>query len=528
MMKFFAKPFKFIFGLSIFLLIIVFSIIFLGYKSTTPPKVSEVELNINKQVNDEVDKIFKSSDKNAFISIDTKYINYEIQKQLIENLEESIDPNYIYSTEYIKLQGVWIKTNKDSVDINASVHLTYKKITYKTTLSIKISVKDIDDYIVTLKLSKVKVGNIPLKWSLNAVSRFINIEEILVDMIGDFGEFDRKKLEIKFDSKLLIDNLYDQNLIDKESVDLLSFVANTNLVKILINNENKNNFISLNINVNKLINEKDSIKLNSYDKIKDDSELEELLESKVLSSIIKYGNKVQLTEYDINIILDYMLIETIGNEDVLMEDTLFDDFKITVLKPFIEVNNEIVLNIPFRLYKEKDYIESFLEISLDPVKNNNDLLLMFNKIRIGEIFIEYDIISEFINLDQIEFLNNQNIVIEDFFSNIDEYDINFDTIIVENNSIIMKFTELEILDMFEDILIEIDNEVFEEVLGTLLDKAKDIEDFNDIEDLFTEEELNDLVNNLTDEYITLTKEEQDKIVDIINGYLGEFDFDDFN
>lgn len=504
--------------------------VLLMYKNVTPSKYIEQEdVNIKSIIDEELEKLFLSNNgkKEVAVTFDEDFINAQIYETVVKTLESNLtsNPNYVANFEdKVFLQGVWVTFSKNVISLNIGAHIKISGITYKTRLLVSIKLVRTSTTEIVFKISKLSLGNMPFKWVVRVgpeIFRLVTnqtINDILKENLGEIVTFNDKRQEFVINVKSFIEQNIQDSVMMTGLLDALSF---ENFFNINVLKEDDKYIVKISLNVNPILIDKDHFKLSDEDKIKSDSELEEMMQSKLLTSVLRQS--IQFNSIEITALLDYLLLNSLGDSDYIVQSVLYLDYEIKVLKPYFEVNKSAKLNFPILIGKEENYLKSNISLDIKFIKQNNDLKLNFSNVTLGSITIDNEtlkLLLTYLNIEELE-LDGSSFIIKDFFlllnpvedenDNINELPIKITHINITDGNVSINFEKGKPLEILDDILTEFPDVELGDIASKLYDKLKNDEDINE-EDL---DELLDVFDKLTDE-------DKDKLGDILKDYLDQF------
>lgn len=515
-MRFFKWIFRLTLSLIILAIMLVAIPLFLMYKDVKPPKYQpQEELNVETLINEELEKLFDPNniDKTINFSLEEDFINAEIYEMLVSVLEDNLSRKPYVLAEFedmVFFQGAWVTFSDDTLSINSGIHFKYEGITFKTRVLINLKIVGFEDGELVFKISKLNIGNLPLKWMVRIapeIYRLVtgdNINELINSYIGDVLLFDRRTQSFKINiSSLITTFIEDSELMNS----VFQILSTDNFLDInIVKTDNEYHF-NASLNFQKLLSDKEATKLDEDDKLTSEQDLEDFTYDKLLEGIIL--EKIRLDSKEITILIDYMMLGSLGDADHLIHQELYLDYEIKVLRPYFEVTDKAVLNFPVLIGKEDNYLKSNISLEIRFVKVNNDLKLYFSNIHLGEILINDEMLALLlgtIDLEEMKFDGN-SFLITDFFLLFKTKDIQISHINVVDNKVNINFHKLKTKDILDEIVNEFPNVIVKDVTERIIDKILSNEDI--------EEELDELL----DIYDSLSKEEQDALFHIINKYL---------
>lgn len=517
MLKILFKPIKWILGIILGLVIMIAIPIALLYKSATPPTLSGNELEFETYIKEELDHLIDSTndDKTLNLALDEDLINGMIHKELVKQFSETDDSNYLYKDENVMFQGAWVELKEDTINIIIGAHADARLFTFKTRvlISFKIIENEENPAELTLKLDKFRVGNLSFRWVLRFAPKLAenflgqDIESFIEEAIGDFGTYDSNKMELTVDFYKLTDQLEENKDL---AVLLLDLIYNNELLDLGVIKEEDAYKLGLSLNLNKLEDKTPNFVLAEADRIETEEEFNNFLYNKALSGIISSNDAIKFNSFEMNKIIDYIFSQSAEiTNDYLMKSEIYEDYEIVVGKPYVDINNSVVINVPVEMGKDGNYFKTKFKLGITLDNNNNDdLIIEFNSANIGDVTIDEDAISQILAVAGQDNITNNKMVVEDFFLAFKDANIEITNIEVSNNMLLFNYEGFNVNDILNNIQTVINNPDLNDKVDEIIDKIGNEEEI-------TIEDLEDLMEILED----LTDQEKENIQNIINNFL---------
>lgn len=515
MFKLVTKPIRWVLRIIIFLLILITLPFVFMYKSVTPPETSNQQLDIDEYISEQIENLIDetNNDKRLNLTFDDDLVNSEIKNQLTKQYGNS-SSEYVFEDENIKFQGAWVKFKKDIVELHIGAHINARILTYKTRVLVSFKFKAEEDGIITLKLHKFRVGNLTYKWLLKLAPKVaenflgMNITEMIEDTIGGYGTFDQKKLELKVDLYNLVDQVEDN---EELIILLLDLIYENELLDLGVLKDSNDDLykFGVSLNLNNLHDDSPLYKLNEEDKFEDDEEFQEFLKNKAIAGVLSNNESIKLNTLDFNKVIDYIFNQ--GEQlasDILMESNLYENYNAYILNPYIEIKDDLILNVPVRLGTSENTFKTVIKVKVALNLVDDDLHISLNSLDIGDFNLDSDKIETLMEMFESDEFEGTEIVISNFLDPIKETGIDIKDISVKDNSINFEFDGLGVNDLLEDINNEINNNDLNDKIDEIKDKLSNNEEI-------TDEDLDDLMEIFED----LDEEDMEKIQDLINDFL---------
>lgn len=531
-MRLILKPFKLILKIIIGILIIPAIFLAFLYRSVEVPKddYAAQSVTVESVITDSVDE-FLDNDvdrKPLSFTLDSSVANKEIREQILAQFEATATPglDYVYEDGRILFQGVWIDFKKDTLTINAGVHIDLNLFKFKTSVLMRFVVVD-NDGIIELKLTKFNIGRIPLAWTAQFASQImkkvtnIDLETMIEEQLGSMAEFDIKARTLKVDLRLLAEQAEENQEMIKMLIDL---IYAEKLIDFGIKAHGDKFAIGLYLNLEKIEDRLAALTIDEADKIKTDAELELFLESiigldndGILSTLLTAKPEVRLSELEINQALDYFLSASLGssNDGIMQQLEIYDGYDVLLLTPYLSLAGDITsLNLPVRFvkYGGKEFMTT-LKLGVDISVTGKDLILQIKKLDFGELSIDESYIEEIMNFFASGgdvggmVINGSKLELKDFADNFENIGLVFNNLKVDNGDLVLEYS----LPLVTDALIAIK----ESLELNLSDDLKD--QITDVLDNPTEESVTDLIAS----FENLPEAEQQAIFDALMEAFGD-------
>ncbi len=413
------KLVKLIITLVAILFIFVILPLILFYKETVPPTsqyVSASESNFYTVLNQELNNLLTNeSEDYVELTIDEAFINRAIQKELSKSNSKYL--NSAYSDElafnymmmignHLGFKGVWTKLLDDQIIVYAGADYAASSgsVLYQTGIEIRFDIVLAENNQYFLKLDKIEIGRIklPLKSAYKFASFIIkqltskSLNELIAENLS-FGSFSQDDFTFVVGENELTDFLYD---IDPTFAALLKVIYQENLLILDLSDEGFD--ISLNIGVFRRL----STDLNEPSFTRWDSEVDKAtfmanIAAQALLNVFQnpLDPRIDLTEADVNAILDYTLGEKVQFEFpikfMLNDEEIEYLFSSTNL--FIRMVGD-VLSIHLKMTLTKPGgTESFdMQFNLSShvsMNENGDMILTIINSNLGDVQLDTQILT---------------------------------------------------------------------------------------------------------------------------------------
>lgn len=518
MLKILFKPIKWILGIILGLVIMIAIPIALLYKSATPPTLSDVEIDLEEYIYEEVDHLIDpaNEDKSFSITIDENSVNNLIHEQLVLQFGESENPDYLYEDENVMFQGAWVEFKEDTVNVIVGAHANARILTFKTR--VLISFKIIDDQEkpgeLVLRLDKFKIGNLSLRWVLRVApklaERFLgqDIDSFIEETIGDFATYNGDKLELSINLYNLTKHLEE----NKELGDLLlDVIYGNDLLELGVFNDDEEYKLGVKLNLNKVKDESANYVLPESEKINSEEEFNSFLYNKAITGIMSSNNAIQFNNLEMNKVIDYIFKQSAEvTTDYLMKSEIYEGYEAIIGNPYLEIGEDLIISVPIEIGKDGKYFKTKFKLTVGLNVSGDDLLIDFKTGKLGELTIDGDNIGQILAVAGQDEIIDSKMLVEDFFTSFEEAGIEITNIEVLNNRLLFHYEGINVNDILDEIQTSINNPELNVKVDELLDKLENNQEI-------TEEDIEDLLEI----FENFTDDELQDIQDIINNYLNQ-------
>lgn len=511
MFKLLFKPIKWILKIVLGFVILLAIPVILLYKPVKKPVSDGQSLTMEEYIGTEIDNLIdeSNSDKIFGLKLNEDLLNVKIEEELKKQFSPSSNVNYIYEDGNIMFQGVWLKFSENHFDIIAGVHLNARIMKYKTSANISFELLSSDNGELTLTLKKFKVGHLSLKWAIkhapSLVKRFLgtDIDEFIENSLNGIGEYDNKKMQLKVNLYTLTDQLEENKEL---AVTILDVLYQNELIKLDISKLGDGYQLKLALDLNKVHDNSVVFKLSDVDKIKTEEEFASFLRNRALSSLLSNESSLKLNKLAVNKLIDFIINQGLNlNTDYLLEETVYANYNLKVLKPFVEFRgSKLILNVPIQIGDNLNAFKTIVKLETEFKVSGNDLEINLKNLNFGNLGFDSDDLSAITNLLGEGLVVDNKIIVKDFLDNFKGVNINVTDIVTSNDSLNIVFEGLNTSNLLGDIIDEITDPELLDVVNTIKDKL-------DSFDTITEEDIKELLEAIE----TLDEAEYDKLVGII-------------
>lgn len=436
--------------MKLFLKVLLFFVVVIGifvallYKSVTPPIIESNTLNITETIDTELDKLIDESNTTKILSlgIDTNVANKTAKDALLKlNMGDS-DSNYVIKGKGYYIQGLWVDYGENRVNVNIGTHVDILSLKLKTRILISFDI-DYSDDVLSLKLSKVKLGNLGLTWLvklspslLKSLTGF-DFNNSFDSILGE-GNYtlDIKKLEVKVD----IQNYINSNVNDPMLSSFVGLLTSNDLISIGVNEDKTK--LGIDIDFKSMEDIKEDLDY-SLHRFNNDQELTAFLQWKLIEK--PFSRKIEFTDKELSQVLKYKLVKD-SLEDYFSKSTMYKDYDFIIELPYIKIEDNLaILNIPFKFGKDNNYFQSRIKMDISFEKNGPDLDINLNDLEIVDLIIDDSIKDSMFKI--IAGNDTKKVVIKKFFDSLTVADHDMsDEVVIENNKFVIKYSLSSILN----------------------------------------------------------------------------------
>lgn len=421
-------------------------------------------VNLSSMISEEMDAFLTnpSSDSSIAIAVEQSDANTMIKDQLLAGLNEDFldgsggdNDSYVIKEDFFGYQGSWVRFEDDIVEIESGAHVFVGGFTYKTSLLITFKL-EVDTEEVILTLDKINIGHIPFAWIFGVADWAVEIatgtgvEDMINEQLDGLATFDPNTREIKFDVQDLIDQQVGESDPDSAALinSLLTFLGQNELLDIGFNEGS----FDAGFQLGKLLDETTPYQLDANDRLQDQSDLQDILETKATSiavSVLTTDSDpyIDLDEFTLNRMLDYMMQESSSSPGVLFSTTFLDQYVLTAGMLYVEMDDNFVVNIPLEIVDQNDAAKAFntiIKIDATPsIQNESDLVIELNSLVAGQVSLEKEHMDAVLGLiGENDFIQDGNIVLEDFDAQMQQAGMSINDIEVSGSNLRM-YVELD-------------------------------------------------------------------------------------
>lgn len=520
-MKLITTPIKILLSIIGILILIPLIVIGLLWRSVSPPdNYHEQTISVENTITESIDTFMEEDGerKPLTLGLNAQIINNEIRSQLIEQ-SNSYNEEYVIQEGMVFIQGAWVSMKEDTVDITLGIHVDTPIILFKSRVLLRFEIVDTDG-VIELKLKKITIGNLPLAWMSGFANQIFkrvmnqDLESMVQEQIGDYGEFNLKKRTLTIDLRNAAANLEDNKDL---AVALVDLIYSEELFELGIKESGAEYRLGIQLGLNELEDKTPRKEVLEPDRINSDPELEIFLkskldidETKLIETMLATNPQFRLTNYDINIVLDYMIRTSLPEavDSLIQQITLYEGYDVKIYLPYLHIDNSLgEVNLPMELVTDSgDAFMTTIKLKTSINITDDDLILGINSVTIGNLSLNNELIEEFMELmpGSDEMMVGTTFVIEDFTANFDQPGLEFTNLTFEGSDIVLTYNVPVMDDALEEVLNDpnISNDTKDLINDVILDPSN-------------EHSINDLINHIE----TLDEAERDALFDAISNAI---------
>lgn len=347
-------------------------------------------------------------------SINENQVN-QYMFDVLKSTNASFDTTQIYVIEEAQFgyAGSWFLFEDDAIELVSKLDVfVIPNFNYQTSLRIVFDI-DFDGDIMTLQIKNIYIGNLPILWMLDVAVFGLNLAGIdlveeISNLLNQFGTYQHEEKILS----LSVSNVLSQQMNDNETSEFITVLLSNLQQNDLFEIESEASSLSFVIHLEKLSDLSEPIDMLQFSDIQSfDQATTQLFESinyiELFQSVVTRDENVStyaisIKENDINPLL------FVATHDLF--PILFDvsGFRIEMQHPYVEINNEILLNVPLRLFDENNNVvfQTIIQLETELLFENNQSVMSLNGLSIGDSDFDQDFVHQILNLAQLPIENN--------------------------------------------------------------------------------------------------------------------------
>ncbi|TVP84860.1 MAG: hypothetical protein EA375_05710 [Acholeplasmataceae bacterium] len=508
-------------------------------------------ISLGDMVKEEIDLFLEDHDDDSVISV--AFTQQQANAILLNTLRERnihyADPDapttdqrdYVIKQDYFGYQGTWIRFKDDTIEIESGVHVFVSSFTYKTNLLMVFKLTA-DTSEVVLTLDKVNVGRIPMAWMFNAVSWVaeramgMNIEDTINTQLGGLVHFSPAERELRVDVENMMATMLEGDPQSAALVNsLMQFIEQNELLDIGVREGNFTADLALGRTRDVTT---PVFELDPALRITENSQLQDILTAKASYLLFSTLDATTINPYIeldhllLNRMFDFFLKDAIEDDGTLHATELFDSYLMKAMPPFVTIDEHMYINIPITIEKLDNSAHRFqtvIKIRATAQADGNDLRIHLEELVAGQVSLSgEDIQNILVLIGDSDFISEGTFIIRDFGTQVSSAGLNIESVTVVNNRLRVYVTlnetipYAEIQQAIQDVLETIQNNP--EYPPALNDAINDV-----IDSLINPEaDTSEAIEALLDVYENLTEQQQQELVqDLLDAFgdLDDYDFD---
>lgn len=347
-------------------------------------------------------------------SINENQVN-QYMFDVLKSTNASFDTTQIYVIEEAQFgyAGSWFLFEDDAIELVSKLDVfVIPNFNYQTSLRIVFDI-DFDGDIMTLQIKNIYIGNLPILWMLDVAVFGLNLAGIdlveeISNLLNQFGTYQHEEKILS----LSVSNVLSQQMNDNETSEFITVLLSNLQQNDLFEIESEASSLSFVIHLEKLSDLSEPIDMLQFSDIQSfDQATTQLFESinyiELFQSVVTRDENVStyaisINENDINPLL------FVATHDLF--PILFDvsGFRIEMQHPYVEINNEILLIVPLRLFDENNNVvfQTIIQLETELLFENNQSVMSLNGLSIGDSDFDQDFVHQILNLAQLPVENN--------------------------------------------------------------------------------------------------------------------------
>ena len=334
---------------------------------------------------------------------------------VLKTTNASFDTSRTYVIEETQFgyAGSWFLFDDDAIELVSKLDVfVIPNFNYQTSLRIVFDI-DFDGDIMTLQIKNIYIGNLPILWMLDVAVFGLNLAGIdlveeISDLLNQFGTYQHEEKILS----LSVSDVLNQQINDNETSEFITVLLSNLQQNDLFEIESEASSLSFVIHLEKLSDLTEPIDMLQFSDIQSfDQATIQLFESinyvELFQSVVTRDENVStyaisIDENDINPLL------FVATNDLF--PILFDvsDFRIEMQHPYVEIDNEILLNVPLRLFDENNNVvfQTIIQLETELLFENNQSTMSLKGLSIGDSDFDQAFVYQILMIAQLPIDNN--------------------------------------------------------------------------------------------------------------------------
>ncbi len=408
----------------------------LTYKDVSIPvdEFSGTQVTLTQMVTDEMDTFLADNDADSVISFGVtqqqangllKEVFLGINPKFLDDTATEEERNFVIREQFMGYQGSWVRFEDDRITIESGIHVEQFGYTYKTALILVFKL-DVNTDEIILTLEEAKLGHLPLAWLFGVINwgaekiGGIDINTMVNEQLEGIGTFDLSKREVRINIQDMINSQLENDPQGAALINsLLDFVKENELVDIGFENEEFNAEFA----IGKLKDDTTPFMLLEADKVFDAADLESILSAQasslIFSTLTTTGDPfIDLNEFTLNRMFEYFMRDQVVLDGIIHQTVIFENYQLTAYVPYIEMDNDFIVNIPLKIddmNNPGNEFRTIIKIDATPEIDGNDLRIVLNELTAGTVTLGQEHITNILTLlGDSSFIVDGAFVIENF------------------------------------------------------------------------------------------------------------------
>lgn len=320
---------------------------------------------------------------------------------------------YVIEETQFGYAGSWFIFEDDTIELVSKLDVfVIPNFTYQTSLRIVFDI-DFDGDIITLQIKNIYIGNLPILWMLDVAVFGLNLAGIdlveeISNLLNQFGTYQHEEKILS----LSVSNILSQQMNDNETSEFITVLLSNLQQNDLFEIESEASELSFVIHLEKLSDLTEPIDMLQFSDIQSFNQATtQLFESinyvELFQSVVTRDENA--STYDISIDAnDINPLLFVATNDLF--PILFDvsGFRIEMQHPYVEIDNEILLNVPLRLIDENNNIvfQTIIQLETELLFENNQSTISLKGLSIGDSDFDQAFVYQILTIAQLPIDNN--------------------------------------------------------------------------------------------------------------------------
>ncbi|MGB1097028.1 MAG: hypothetical protein ACPG2Y_00340 [Acholeplasmataceae bacterium] len=404
-------------------------------------------------------------------SINENQVN-QYMFDVLKTTNASFDTSRTYVTEETQFgyAGSWFLFDDDAIELVSKLDVfVIPNFNYQTSLRIVFDI-DFDGDIMTLQIKNIYIGNLPILWMLDVAVFGLNLAGIdlveeISDLLNQFGTYQHEEKILS----LSVSDVLNQQINDNETSEFITVLLSNLQQNDLFEIESEASSLSFVIHLEKLSDLTEPIDMLQFSDIQSfDQATIQLFESinyvELFQSVVTRDENVSTyaISIDANDINPLLFVATNDLFPILFD---VSDFRIEMQHPYVEIDNEILLNVPLRLFDENNNVvfQTIIQLETELLFENNQSMMSLKGLYIGDSGFDQAFVYQILMIAQLP-IDNNAIDITDIMSILTNQ-LPIETILTQGKNLVLEVeaatlvpieTQLDDIELIVDALSDIE------------------------------------------------------------------------